>query len=198
MDIGSTLWMLMPWCFSTRVSVATMLSMYVLMHFQLVMGHSILLKWHHLSILRHLESLATQLFVQQFVRLSTKKISKFRISGPLLWGLPGLRPIDFGGSIHWIYANKVTGLYLSQLWSQPSSTFIDAHLLWSYYSWKGSVNKCHSFASVVSDSKYKIILTTHVYDKTRYHTRKQSRIILTHCGIVTPYGNIELGQHWLR
>ena len=41
------------------------------------------------------------------------------------------------------------------------------------------------------------VLTTNLHKVIGKHST-DCKVMLTHCGLVTPYGDMELGQHWLR
>ena len=45
-------------------------------------------------------------------------------------------------------------------------------------------------------SNWILLLTTHVIKSVVYMLLHW--LILTHCGLVKPYGNLDLGQHWFR
>ena len=74
---------------------------------------------------------------------------------------------------------------LTSQWSMPPCSYC-----WHYNT--GTLSSLWSHCDSVEES-----------GTCRFHLRiphlwMSCRVDLTHCGLVTPYGNIDLGQHWLR
>ena len=91
-----------------------------------------------------------------------------------------------------------------QCWPQKAYLYRKFVWFWNHLEWIGS-GRCTLFKMAGTTSDVSQYYTVPVFRtdcthacSTLFSDPPTHTIPLTHCGLETPYGDIDLGQHWLR